>query len=106
MLALTRLVHVLAVGLWFGSAVFFTFVVGLSLFSTFEELTGRPAGDRPFWLPAPPELEKAPPSQRFPDPLRKEQGSRIAGAAVGPMFPWYYGLQLACGVLALATALA
>lgn len=104
MLFLAKLIHVLAVGLWFGSVIFFTFVVGLSLFPTFETLAGKPAGERPLWLPAPEALEKARPNERFPDPLRKEQGSRIAGAAVGPMFTWYYGIQLVCGLLALATA--
>src|SRR5262249_48195994 len=34
-----------------------------------------------------------------------EQGSRIAGAAVGPLFLPYYSLQLACGVVAVLTAL-
>jgi hypothetical protein len=104
MLLLTKIVHVLAVGLWFGTAVFFTFVVGLSLFSTFDALAQQQS--RPLWFPLPPKLDKPRPSDRFPDPLSKEQGSRVAGAAVGPMFPWYYGIQAVCGVLALVTALA
>jgi hypothetical protein len=103
MFSLAKIVHVLAVGLWFGSGIFFTFVVGLSLFDTFEKKTATEK--RPFWLPVPPELEKTPPSDKFPDPLRKEQGSRIAGTAVGPMFHPYYLLQVACGLLALLTAL-
>jgi hypothetical protein len=103
MLLFTKIIHVLAVGLWFGTAVFFTFVVGLSLFSTFDELAVQQS--RPLWFPLPPELDKPRPSERFPEPLRKEQGSRVAGAAVGPMFPWYYGIQAVCGVLALVTAL-
>jgi glycerol-3-phosphate acyltransferase PlsY len=101
-----KVIHVLAVGLWFGAGAFFTSVVGLSLFDTFEKRTVLPAQDRPYWLPAPPELEKPPPSPKFPEPLRKEQGSRIAGAAVGPMFLSYYLLQVVCGVLGVATALA
>jgi hypothetical protein len=106
MLSLTKILHALAVGLWFGTTIFFTFVVGLSLFGTFETLSAKPPAERPFWLPVPPELDKAPPSPQFPDPLRKEQGSRIFGAGVGPMFPWYYGVGTVCGLLALATALA
>ena len=106
MFSLAKILHVLAVGLWFGGGIFFTFVVGLSLFDTFEKETAKPSDQRPFWLPAPTELEKARPSDRFPDPLRKEQGSRIAGAAVGPMFLPYYVLQVGCGVVALLTALA
>jgi hypothetical protein len=105
MFPLAKLVHVLAVGLWFGAGLFFTFVVGLSLFDTFEKETAKPAAERPFWLPVPAELKESPPSSKFPDPLRKEQGSRIAGAAVGPMFPAYYALQLACCGLGLVTTL-
>jgi hypothetical protein len=107
MLWITRTLHVLAVGLWFGTAVFFTFVVGLSLFDTFATLTAKPANDpeRPVWLPVPPGYDHPRPTDHFPEPLRKEQGSRIAGAAVGPMFPPYYLIQTVCGVLALATAL-
>jgi hypothetical protein len=105
MLMLTKILHVVAVGLWFGTTIFFTFVVGLSLFGTFEVLSAKPAGERPFWLPLPTELDKARPSDQFPDPLRKEQGSRIAGAAVGPMFPSYYGIGSVCGLIALFTAM-
>src|SRR5262245_18255390 len=106
MRSLARILHVLAVGLWFGTGTFFTCVVGLSLFDTFEKATILPAQDRPYWLPAPPVLEKPPPSARFPEPLRKEQGSRLAGLAVGPMFGPYYLLQAVWGALALLTALA
>lgn len=104
MLLLAKTIHVLAVGLWFGSTVFFSFVVGLSLFRTFGEWSEKT--ERPFWLPLPNELKGNPPSPSFPDPLRKEQGSRIAGAAVGPMFTWYYAVQLVCGILAVTTAFA
>jgi hypothetical protein len=105
MFALAKVLHVLAVGLWFGSIVFFTYV-GLSLFDTFEQETAKPAGERPFWLPAPPQLEKTPPSLRFPSPLLKEQGGRLFGSAVGPMFLPYFLLQLGCGAVGLVTALA
>lgn len=105
MLGLTKTLHVLAIALWFGTGVFFTFVVGLSLFATFEQLTADPKAPRPLWLPPAPELNRPRPSERFPDPLSKEQGSRIAGAAVGPMFPVYYVIQAAAGAVALLTAL-
>jgi acyl phosphate:glycerol-3-phosphate acyltransferase len=104
MLILIKTVHVLALGLWFGSVIFFTFVVGLSLFRTFEEWSNRPAAERPLWLPLPSEYAKERPSPQFSDPLRKEQGSRVAGAAVGPMFTAYFAIQAVCGLLALATA--
>src|SRR5205807_9190951 len=101
MLLVTKIVHVLALGLCFGTGLFFTFVVGLSLFRTYDALTEVPPGERPPWLPAPADLERPRPSERFPEPLRKEQGSRIAGVAVGALFPWYYGIQAAGAALAL-----
>lgn len=104
MLQLTKIIHVMAMGLWFGSVILFTFVVGLTLFRAFGDLTELPKDKRPIWLPVPPELDRQRPSESFPDPLRKEQGSRLAGAAVGPVFPQYFLLQTICGVLALATA--
>jgi hypothetical protein len=106
MLLLAKTIHVLALGLWFGMAVFFTFVVGLTLFHSFDDLSAKPASERPLWFPLPPELDRTRPSDQFPEPLRREQGSRLAGAAVGPMFDWYYGIQTGCGLLTLATALA
>ncbi len=104
MSGLARTLHVLAVGLWFGSAVFFT-VTGLVVFDTFERLTAEPGDQRPAWLPLPPLYDKPPPSPRFPQPLRKEQGARVAGAVVGPLFPIYFGLQAGCGAVAFLTAL-
>jgi len=62
-----RTIHVLAVGLWFGAGVFFTFVVAPTLFSTME--------------------------------------AEVAGAAISPMFGWYFLMQGVCGLLAVGTAL-
>jgi len=104
MLLLPRTLHVLAVGLWFGTAVYFT-VVGLLLFQTFDAISLKDQANRPLWFPLPDAYAKQPPSDKFPDPLRKEQGSRAAGAAVGPIFPWYYGIQAGCGAVAVVTAL-
>src|SRR5262249_24394683 len=64
------------------------------------------AAERPLWFPLPAAYDRAPPSDRFPDPLRLEQGSRAAGAAVAPLFPWFYGVQAGCGLLAPVPALA
>jgi acyl-phosphate glycerol 3-phosphate acyltransferase len=102
MLTFTKTIHVLALGLWFGSVAFFTFVVGLSLFSTLQNITA--SADRPYWLSVPHELEGPPQSPAFPNPLSKEQGGRIFGAAVGPMFGPYFLLQGICAALALATS--
>ncbi|MBM3993850.1 MAG: glycerol-3-phosphate 1-O-acyltransferase PlsY [Planctomycetes bacterium] len=97
---LNRSLHVLALGLWFGMAIFFTFVVAFSLFGSFEAM-GK-AEKRETWFPrvgdylAADELVDGP----------KEQGTRAAGFAIGPMFTWYFALQGVCGFIALATALA
>ncbi len=104
MFTFARIVHLLALGLWLGSVVTFT-LVGLSLFDTFDKLTTREHTQRPMWLPAPIELDRPPPGETFPEPLRREQGSRLAGAAISPMFLWYFALQMVCGTLALLATL-
>jgi acyl phosphate:glycerol-3-phosphate acyltransferase len=100
MTQLAKTMHVLALGLWFGMSVFFSFVATPSLFDTLEKLSERPAEQRREWLPLPPEFAKVDTEVNGP----KEQGSRIAGSLVGPMFPWYFLLQDMCGIIALATA--
>jgi acyl-phosphate glycerol 3-phosphate acyltransferase len=104
MLLFSKTIHVLALGLWFGTACFFT-VAALSLFQTFETESLKDKETRPLWFPLPDAYAKEPPSDRFPGPLRKEQGSRAAGAAVGPIFIWYYGIQAGCAVITAITAL-
>jgi hypothetical protein len=114
MFRLSKTLHVVAVGLWFGMTVFFSFPVALSLFATFERVAEQEP--RPEWFPSSPQYDKdsstwTPPPAGIKPPfataadVRKEQGSRAAGAAVGPMFDWYFLLQGACAVVALATAL-
>lgn len=95
-----RTLHVLALGLWFGTAVFFSLVVALSLFSTFESLGQKPAGEREPWFPLARDFEKK--TELVDGP--REQGSRAAGYAVGPLFSWYFLLQGVCGFIALATS--
>jgi glycerol-3-phosphate acyltransferase PlsY len=75
-----RTIHVMAMGLWFGTIVFFT-VAALIIFQSFE------AADLPVWIPA----------------LTKEQRTQLAGLAVGPIFPWFFLIQGICGLLALVT---
>jgi len=99
MLTFTKVIHLFAVGLWFGAAVFFTFVVGLSLFRSFEAVGTQP--DRPAWFP--PSMDFAMDDPDITGP--KEQGTRAAGFAVTPMFAWYFLIQGVCGLLAVATAL-
>jgi acyl-phosphate glycerol 3-phosphate acyltransferase len=90
MLLFTKVIHVLAVGLWFGSMVFF--ILGtLSIFETFQHLAASEA-DRPSWLSA-------------VDNFNPEKATQLAGIVVSPLFDWYFPLQASCAVLALATAL-
>jgi acyl-phosphate glycerol 3-phosphate acyltransferase len=95
---LAKTIHVLAVGLWFGTAVFFTFVVAFSLFHAFETEARKPKAERPVWFPV------AGPFDDGPE-VRKEQGTRAAGLAVGPLFDYYFLLQGICGFAAAVTAL-
>jgi acyl-phosphate glycerol 3-phosphate acyltransferase len=89
---LTKVLHIVAVGLAFGSGVFFSFVVALSLFHTFEGLGSLPPAERPAWLPVSADFDK-------------EKGTRLAGFAVGPLFVPYFLLQGTCALIALATSL-
>jgi acyl-phosphate glycerol 3-phosphate acyltransferase len=91
MLLLTKILHVVALGLWFGSIVFFSLVVAPVTFRTFESLGQTPAVDRPAWLPVSSDFDK-------------EKATRLAGLVVGPVFPWYFLVQGICGLLVLATA--
>jgi hypothetical protein len=105
MLLFSKVVHVLALGLWFGMAVFFL-VVGAVLFPYFMEQAARPAPLRPQWLPEwQVRSADAPAEKQLSEPIRKEQGVRVAGAAVGQLFPWYFGISAACAVLTALTAL-
>src|SRR5262249_54252285 len=108
-----KIIHVLALGLWFGSIVFFTFVVAPNLFNTFLSIGEQDGAARPNWFVLPEQFDKDLAKWQQGDQLLfkdrralgHEQGFRAAGAAVGPMFDWYFLLQGACGLLAVATAL-
>src|SRR5687768_208924 len=99
---LLRALHSLSVALWFGTVAFFG-VAALLIFGAFEDLSRQDAAERPLWLPLPSQYARASP-EGLPDPLRLEQGSRAAGAAVGAVFPVYYAVQAGCAVVALLTA--
>jgi acyl phosphate:glycerol-3-phosphate acyltransferase len=97
----SKIIHVLAVGLWFGMAVFFSFPVALTLFSTFE--TEAEKTQRPTWFPLPAEYKLDAGVEKFD--LRKDQGTRAAGFAISPLFDRYFLWQGVCGFLATLTAL-
>lgn len=94
--AILRVVHVVAAGVWVGAAGFFNFVTAPSLFSTFEAVVQTAPSDRTAHVPI------VPPGTTAEE--RKNLASALAGAAVGPIFPKYFALQLACAVAVLATA--
>jgi glycerol-3-phosphate acyltransferase PlsY len=104
MMHVGKIVHVLALGLWFGTAIFFSFVVGLNLFGTFDEIAAQAPDRRPAWFPVWKAYDGPPPSKDLPNPLRMEQGSRAGGVLIAPMFRWYFGIQGVCALLATATA--
>lgn len=85
-----RMLHVLALGLWFGSAAFFNFVAAPLLFQKFETLIQTPSEER-----------AALPLTETHD---KEMGTRLAGAAVSPIFPWFFLIEGICGLAVAATA--
>ncbi len=105
MLHFGKVLHVLALGLWFGTVMFFSFVVGLNLFETFERIAAEAPEKREAWFPMWNAYDGPSPDPAFAAPLRKEQGTRAAGVAIAPLFHWYFGIQVVCALLATATAL-
>jgi acyl-phosphate glycerol 3-phosphate acyltransferase len=92
MTTVSKAIHVLALGLWFGTVVFFTFVVALVIFRTLETYGEMSFNERPDWLP-------------LPHQFTKESGTRLAGEIVAPIFPFYFLIQGLCGLLVLITSL-
>jgi acyl-phosphate glycerol 3-phosphate acyltransferase len=100
---LTKVLHLLSLGLWFGGIVMFSLAAAV-IFSTADRLAR--SDESHWWLPAPVGMpEPKDPAPGVPTP-RKEQADQAAGAFVVPLFPWYFGVQLGCGLVALVTALA
>jgi acyl phosphate:glycerol-3-phosphate acyltransferase len=87
----SKTLHVLALGLWFGSSVFFSLVATPVIFDTFASLAAQPQDTRPAWLAS---------------TLTKENATQLAGLAVSPIFPRYFLLEGICGFLTVVTALA
>ena len=92
-----RSIHLLSLGLWFGGAAFFNFGAAPAVFQSFRQVVAGGPSDRT----AGEELLPADASQGRRDGL----ASALAGAAVGPVFPIYFGMQAVCGAAALLTAL-
>ena len=78
-MSLLKTLHVLALVVWVGEIVFFSFVAAPAIFGTL----------------------KAAESGLDPD-----KGAEVAGRVVGAIFPVYYRLGYACGAILLITSLA
>jgi acyl phosphate:glycerol-3-phosphate acyltransferase len=92
-----RGLHVLALGLWFGGAAFFNFGTAVPIFESFKEVVNNSPSDRTAGVQIVPEGTS---------PEKKtDLANALAGSAVGPVFPRYFAMQAACGLIALVTAL-
>jgi acyl-phosphate glycerol 3-phosphate acyltransferase len=94
---LLKAVHVLALGFWFGGAGFFSFVVAPTQNATFKEVVRTAPSDRTAHQPL---------GTAGADEQNGALASALFGAAVGPVFPKFFLMQLVCGGVALVTALA
>jgi glycerol-3-phosphate acyltransferase PlsY len=91
MRSLGKVIHVLSMGLWFGSNVFFI-VVTLIVLETWQRYGQMSFNERPVWLP-------------FGGGFNEDAGTRVFGATVAPIFPFFFLVQGVCGLFALITAL-
>jgi acyl-phosphate glycerol 3-phosphate acyltransferase len=92
-----KMLHVLAVGTWFGGAMFFSFVAAPAIFASFEEVVNDGPSDRTAHrtiIPA-----------GASDIEKRALANALAGSAVGPVFPRFFLMQAVSGAVALATAL-
>lgn len=95
---LLKVVHVFALGMWAGGVGFFTFLAAPAMNQEFAEVVATAPNSRTSNRPLlPPDATEAD---------KKELGSALFGAAVGPVFPRLFAVQAVCSVLALGTALA
>jgi acyl-phosphate glycerol 3-phosphate acyltransferase len=94
---LTRAIHVVSLGLWFGAVVMFNFVVApTQFFEAFPAVVESAPSDRTAHLPLAPGATEE---------QKKQLATALAGSAVGPVFPKFFKLQAVCATLALVTAL-
>ena len=96
-LTMVRMLHVLALGMWFGGAAFFNFVSAPAIFESFTKVVNDGPSDRTAYT-------------QIIDPdsspeTKKSLASALAGSAVAPIFPKYFLMQAICGSIALVTAL-
>jgi acyl phosphate:glycerol-3-phosphate acyltransferase len=94
---LCRTLHVLSLGVWFGSALMFNFIAAPTIFESFKDVVENAPSDRTAYQ------ELAPSSDAE---KKKQLASALAGSAVGPIFPKFFALQAICATVALFTAFA
>ncbi len=95
---LLRMLHLLAVGFWFGSGTFFVFVATVPIFDSFADVVKTQPNAYTANLRIVPEGTS--------ETLRDRLASGLAGAAVGPIFPRFFSLSAVCAWVALWTAYA
>jgi glycerol-3-phosphate acyltransferase PlsY len=93
-----RMLHLLAVGFWFGSGTFFVFVATVPIFDSFKEVVRTQPNSRTA------NLRIVPDGATAAD--RDKLASGLAGAAVGPIFQRFFALSAACAWIALWTSFA
>jgi glycerol-3-phosphate acyltransferase PlsY len=91
-----RGLHLLAVGLWFGSGAFFIFVAATPLLTAYKEVVSEPPSYRTAGL------NVVPPDAT--DEQKKQLASALGGVAVAPLFPRFFVLSALCAGVAVATA--
>ena len=90
-----RMIHLMAVGMWFGAAAF-NMITALPIFDSFKDVVANSPSDRTAYVAIVPEGTT--------DAKRGELASALAGAAVGPLFPRLFALAGICVWLAFVTA--
>ena len=93
---LLRMLHLLAVGFWFGSGTFFVFVATVPIFDSFADVVKTQPNPRTANLQIVP--------GGTGEQQRAQLASGLAGAAVGPVFPRFFLLSAICAWVALWTA--
>lgn len=92
---LARLIHVYAVGLWFGAAVMFNFIAAPAINESFKDVVANSPSDRTAHIDIGAGLNEG---------QKKDLSSALFGSAVGPIFPTFFNLEGVCVLLALLTA--
>jgi acyl phosphate:glycerol-3-phosphate acyltransferase len=93
---LHRALHILALGIWLGSIVFFNLLAAPTIFASFRELAKSEPSDRTAHITI---------NAGLNDTQKEQLGNALAGAAVGPIFPKFFLLQSVCGFVVALTAL-